>query len=211
MGMIKICPNKSCGHHNLLSDFECEKCGMELMSVNPVDEDSITVDEPNQSTSNNAPTSHAVRVCEECGHVNPVNIGVCESCGEDISGVIPTVQEENESDECHFVLSSLDGVYAYEILSEKIIIGRENEMKDYLADKPFTSRRQAEINISEGKLYIRHLSDKPSTFINNQQILDGDLHELFDGDEIGLGGFNNNGDRTDKAAFFLVRIGSCNV
>ena len=33
--------------------------------------------------------------------------------------------------------------------------------------------------------------------------------ELKDGDEIGLGGNSQNGQRQNEAAYFVIRIGSC--
>lgn len=210
--IIKICPNKQCGHHNLPYFFVCEKCDMDLTGVNPIDEDSIIPDPTVPPGGGDVGTSsepHVIRICEECGHHNPVNMGICENCEADISGVIPTVLEEQADGEIHFEFCSLDGSYAYGILSDNVIIGRENEMEEYLISKPFVSRKQAEVSLKDGKLFIRNLTDKQTTFINNTRIIDDELHEINDGDEIGLGGFEINGTRTEKAAFFIVRIGNC--
>ena len=45
--------------------------------------------------------------------------------------------------------------------------------------------------------------------MNNTMISDDASIELKDGDEVGLGGTEQNGNRQPEAAYFLVRIGSC--
>jgi hypothetical protein len=44
----------------------------------------------------------------------------------------------------------------------------------------------------------------------NNEMISGDIPvKLSDGDEIGLGGNEQNGSRQAEAAYFYVRIGSC--
>ena len=103
----------------------------------------------------------------------------------------------------------MDGFFTYEFISESTVVGRENELQDYLGDKLYVSRRHAEFKIIDGKLYVINFSKTNYTYINNVKIEDDNLKELKDGDEIGLGGNSQNGQRQNEAAYFVIRIGSC--
>ncbi len=110
-----------------------------------------------------------------------------------------------------YTLSSLDGQFAYEVQNGITIIGRENEMREYLLSKPYVSRKHAELNldVSSGILTIKNCNTSNYTFVNNSMISGDTYVELKDGDEVGLGGNQQNGSRQPEAAYFLVRIGSC--
>ena len=155
-----------------------------------------------------------VRVCD-CGTKNPVQMRRCISCGEDISIIIPTPDNDEGANDslgaCRYVLSSLDGAFAYEIKEGTTVIGRENEMQEYLASKPYVSRKHAEISldIAAAALTIRNSNATNHTFVNNRMISGDMTVELKDGDEVGLGGNEQNGLRQEDAAYFLVRIGAC--
>ena len=102
----------------------------------------------------------------------------------------PTVQR--------YMLSSLDGTFVYEINEGTTIIGRENEMREYLSSKLYVSRKHAalELNLAAGILTIKNCNTTNYTFVNNTLIS-------------GMGGNEQNGSRQSEAAYFLVRIGSC--
>ena len=119
--------------------------------------------------------------------------------------------EDNIPAAQQYLLSSLDGIFAYEVKEGVTIIGRENEMKEYLSSKPYVSRKHAELTLdtAAATLTIKNCNHTNYTFINNN-MLSGDMTaELKDGDEIGLGGNEQDGSRQAEAAYFLVRIGSC--
>ena len=199
MNKYKICP--SCGTHNPPTVFECIECETNLTSVRAVDEDSEKLQAENKE---NTSSGKMVRICD-CGAKNLPSARKCSECGEDISDILPTLDAEEK---VHYVLTSTDGEYAFELTETSAIIGRENVMKEYLSAKSYVSRNHAEITITDNKLYIKNLSNANGTYVNNEK-LDDELHELHDGDELSLGGCVVNGNRQANAAYFLVRIGTC--
>ena len=198
MEKFKICP--VCGMHNKPNMIECIGCETDLTSVKATDEATeqakITAQE---NTSENVEEKY-VRVCD-CGCINSATAKKCVECGEDISDIAPILQSENNT--CKYVMTSLDGEYAYEIKDGTAILGRENEMKEYLADKTYVSRQHAKIMKDDDKVYIENLSNTNFTFVNNQKI--AEKTELHVDDEIGLGGNETNGSRQSGAAYLILR------
>ena len=198
MEKFKICP--VCGMHNKPNMIECIGCETDLTSVKATDEATeqakITAQE---NTSENVEEKY-VRVCD-CGCINSATAKKCVECGEDISDIAPILQSENNT--CKYVMTSLDGEYAYEIKDGTAILGRENEMKEYLADKAYVSRQHAKIMKDDDKVYIENLSNTNFTFINNQKI--AEKTELHVDDEIVLGGNETNGSRQSGAAYLILR------
>lgn len=198
MEKFKICP--VCGMHNKPNMIECIGCETDLTSVKATDEATeqakITAQE---NTSENVEEKY-VRVCD-CGCINSATAKKCVECGEDISDIAPILQSENNT--CKYVMTSLDGEYAYEIKDGTAILGRENEMKEYLADKAYVSRQHAKIMKDDDKVYIENLSNTNFTFVNNQKI--AEKTELHVDDEIGLGGNETNGSRQSEAAYLILR------
>lgn len=208
MQKYKICP--SCHSKNEPTLLECLYCEADLTRVKITDEETEKMLEENAADTP-APSEKAtmVRVCD-CGEKNPANTRKCQACGEDISDITPTPDgvPENATVNAHtYVLSSLDGQYAYKVSSDETVIGRENSMSDYLAAKSYVSRAHAKLTIEDGAFYIENLSGTNFTFVNNKKITA--KTELKNGDELGLGGTNINGKRQSEAAYFLVRIDQC--
>ena len=198
MEKFKICP--VCGMHNKPNMIECIGCETDLTSVRATDEATeqakITAQE---NTSENVEEKY-VRICD-CGCINSATAKKCIECGEDISDIAPILQSENNT--CKYVMTSLDGEYAYEIKDGTAILGRENEMKEYLANKAYVSRQHAKIMKDDDKVYIENLSNTNFTFVNNQKIVE--KTELHVDDEIGLGGNETNGSRQSGAAYLILR------
>ena len=152
-----------------------------------------------ENTSENVEEKY-VRICD-CGCINSATAKKCVECGEDISDIAPILQSGNNT--CKYVMTSLDGEYAYEIKDGTAILGRENEMIEYLADKAYVSRQHAKITKEDNKVYIENLSNTNFTFVNNQKITG--KTELHIDDEIGLGGNETNGSRQSEAAYLILR------
>lgn len=211
---LKICP--ACGEKNVPSSVECSSCGYDLMGVPAVDPEEQEKQEkrmeektqtaPEQDTGTAAAASESstlVRICPECGTVNPPQARKCQQCHEDISDILPSPQEKTM--ERHYSLEQIGTQYIYPIPCGTIIIGREHEMREALANKPYVSRIHAKLTTAEGKLYIENLSSTNYTYVNNERIPEGRI-ELHPGDEIGLGGISVNGSRQEQAAYFIVGI-----
>lgn len=193
----KICP--ICGEHNDPVLFECIKCNADIFSERIVDEQTEL-----QANQISEPLQQQLfRYCD-CGEQNPPQARKCSACGEDISDVKPrpAVQEQ------YYTLSSLDGQAALVINEGETVIGREATMSEYLTTKPFVSRKHAKLVRVNNELSIENISTTNFTFINNELVSNKSV-ELHDGDEIALGGKCIDGSRQDKAAYFIVRIGTC--
>lgn len=204
MEKYKICP--SCKTKNPPARFECMNCETDLTGVKITDVETDKMMAENAISQEETPKKMS-RVCE-CGTKNAPNARKCSSCNEDISDIIPTADEEAEkSDTATFVLSSLDGRYAFKVPADDIAIGREHAMKDYLCAKSYVSRSHARITKINDELFIENLSNTNFTYVNNKKI--SEKTKLQDGDEIGLGGTSLNGEYQELAAYFLVRIGPC--
>lgn len=219
MALCKICPN--CGVHNETGALSCEECDMDLSSTSIVNEE-IAVDcqkvkelqqeeqqeevqqqeqrqEQQQEQQDNAPTIH--KTCPGCGKRNPPQARKCQYCGDDISDIIATAGDDLV--ETHYELRSLDGDYSFQIPCGCSVVGREHEMREYLAAKPFVSRIHAKLIVEDGKLFIENQSSTNYTFVNNIKIPSGRTL-LKTGDEVSLGGITVNGIRQSEAAYFIV-------
>lgn len=200
MAQCKICPN--CGEINGTGAWSCKKCDMDLSSVS-ISNDSITVEYPTppeeQQREERQEQQH--KTCSECGGRNPSQARKCQHCGADISDIIPTSEEDFA--ETHYEFKSLDGDYSFQIPCGCSVIGREHEMREYLAAKPFVSRIHAKLIVEDGKLFIENQSSTNYTFVNNIKIPSGRTL-LKTGDEVSLGGITVNGIRQSEAAYFIV-------
>ena len=196
MNKFKVCPE--CGTKNPPDVSDCVNCDCDLMSVPITDAQQVTV----KISSEDKPVvkSNLVRVCSECGEKNLPNVRKCANCGEDISDVIPTSMPETKS--VSFVLRSLDNKIVFKIDRDNIIVGREHELKNYLATKTFVSRRHCRFTMEYDQLFVEDLNSANSTYVNNRKIFA--KKKLGKGDEVGLGGAVFNGSRQDNAAYFLV-------
>ena len=205
LNKYKICPE--CGKQNTPSLIECRYCEADLTGVKIVDDSTAETDKNIQSSvvsKNKAPIF--VRKCE-CGAENAPQARKCGICGEDISDILPIQKEETDEPKLLFFLESCDGTFSFEINKPAVVIGREAELNDYLHDKIYVSRQHARISVADGNMFVENLSRTNKTFVNNIEIQDSPT-VLADGDEIGLGGKLIDGQRQDKAAYFIIRVRS---
>lgn len=204
MQKYKICP--SCNTKNEPTRFECLNCETDLTGVKITDKGTEKMMENIDSVQSTL-SKKLVRVCE-CGAKNPPNARKCRACQEDISDIIPIDDTDNNTEnKLTFVLSSIDGQYAYKITSEETVVGRDSTMREYLASKAYVSRAHAKLMVVDNELLIENLSSTNYTYVNDQKI--DKRTRLQDGDEIGLGGICIGGKRQDMAAYFITRIGQC--
>lgn len=203
MERYKVCP--FCKTKNVPTLLECINCETDLTMVKITDEATERMWTEN-TTAQSAASVKWVRLCE-CGAKNPANARKCGSCNEDISDITPIPDTEEKQSVSIYVLSSIDGRYAYKMTTDGVTIGRENIMSEYLSAKSYVSRAHAKLFLTEGELYIENVSSTNFTYVNNKKILE--KTRLQDGDEVGLGGTNVNGKRQEQAAYFMVRIGQC--
>lgn len=199
----KICP--ACGEHNAPNLLECRKCetdltGIKIMDATAAQETSATQE---KATGSNC-AEELFRVCD-CGEMNPPQARKCQSCGEDISDILPTKHASPRAKSFTYSLEALDGSYSVTFDESVVILGRESGLSENLRLKSYVSRQQAKLTIVAGKVFIENLSKTNKTFINNIAIEDGTPMPLTDGDEIGLGGKAIGEDRQDQAAYLIFR------
>lgn len=200
MEKYKICP--MCHAKNSPAVLECIECGTDLMGVRVVDDSCVEEKAPLNEPST-VPESELVRVCD-CGAENKLSARKCAVCGEDISDVVPAARRSQIAADGYFI-SSIDGTMDFSLsCPSEHIIGRENELADYLHAKSFVSRRHAKITVTAEGVFIENLSKANGTYVNNEKIDDGSAYKLCVGDEIGLGGFFNQNGRQEQAAYFVV-------
>lgn len=207
MEKYKICPG--CGKHYTAKSLECRYCEISLAGIQTTDDETEATREKNKREepvkgSSIPNDGHMIKICSECGAINAPNVRKCENCGEDISDVRPTLETDIQPvGACKFILQSISGDFNYEVPLEGCIVGRENQMSEYLMNKTFVSRQHATIYIENDRLFIENLSKTNNTYVNNVMIKE--KTELKADDEIGLGGNNINGKRQDLAAYFIIR------
>ena len=204
----KICP--ACGEHNPPSLLECRKCETDLTGIKVMDSVMEQQEAEAKKDVSDSPsgvgTPVLVRICE-CGAQNPPQARKCEQCGEDISDIIPsTVMSEEKN--FSYKLIAIGDDFSMDIDRPEIVIGREAELQDYLGSKVYVSRRHAKILMNDEKVTIENLSNTNRTFVNNNQISNTDPTVLSDGDEIGLGGMEIDGERQKDAAYFIFHTKS---
>lgn len=126
-----------------------------------------------------------VRICEYCGHQNPMSAMACEQCGADLAFVQPTTVNDG---------TTQSAVKKWHLISEKTgqefliqgdtDIGRlDSDMAPILNESDYTSRHHARLSFINDALCV---TDKSSngTSLNGVRLQKGDAVELHDGDEL---------------------------
>ena len=213
LNKFKICPG--CGRENPPSLLECRWCEADLTGVRVTDaaeaqkaaQPTEAPDTPDVPDVPETPPAGGeqpalVRVCSECGAANPPQARKCGQCGEDISDVLPAPAP------CAFpwALESADGTFLAPLDRPACVIGREAALADYLGGKLYVSRQHARLTTRDGRVYIENLSQTNRTFLNNEEIPQGEPAEVRAGDEIGLGGKVIDGARQEMAAYLILRV-----
>lgn len=122
-----------------------------------------------------------VRICEFCGHHNPMSIMACEECGADLAFVQPTEVSE-DSDRVWSLVSKKTGqVFP---ITTAIEIGRmSSDLAFLLNESNYTSRYHANLEVTAEGLFV---TDKSSngTSINGSKLEKNIKCELYNGDEL---------------------------
>lgn len=199
----KVCP--ACGEHNAPNLLECRKCETDLTGVKIFDATAAQAPSVTQEVNAGPAGAEALfRVCD-CGEMNPPQARKCQSCGEDISDILPTKHAAPQTKSFSYTLEAIDGSYSGTFEEPVVILGRESALSENLRMKSYVSRQQAKLTIVAGKVFIENLSKTNKTFVNNTALEDGTPTALNDGDEIGLGGKVIDEARQDQAAYLIFR------
>lgn len=198
MTRFKLCPY--CGTKNPPAMLECSQCEADLTAVRAADGAQPPEAAPPEAEISAEIEPQARRVCEECGTANPAGARKCSQCGADISYITPV-----SAGGLRCTLASDDGT-EFELTAPITVVGREAALAEYLADKGYVGRKQAEFALTEDGLYIKNLGRTNGTFVNGERLGDA-ARKLCGGEVIGLGGNPDSG-RQPLAAYFTVKI-SC--
>lgn len=202
MEKYKVCP--SCGEQNEPTMLECLICEADLTSTKITDEE---LERRVTEEVSSPPEETIVRICD-CGAHNPPNARRCAQCEEDISDITPVAWVDSPTTPAiQYILSSMDGVCAFQIQESAVTVGRECAFQEYLRTKPYVSRAHAKLSLDRGNLFVENLSSTNYTYVNNQRI--NEVTQLQNDDELSLGGISRDGSRQSGAAYFLVRIEPC--
>lgn len=123
-----------------------------------------------------------VRICEFCGHANPISAMACEECGADLAFVQPTEQNDSSlPQKKSWLLTSINNGMEFPIC-ENIEVGRmSSDLADLLNASDYTSRYHAKLKLENGAFWVTDESTN-GTFINDKRLLKGETVELHSDD-----------------------------
>ncbi len=204
---VKLCSNPECWEVNPSNMAQCKECGTSLINVRAVMREKIDLEISKKREKqivitdteaiSEILTDRMVRICD-CGHSNPVNLRLCEKCGDEISDVIPICKSMMEK---NYYFEALDDEFRHNVINGIYIVGKEQLMQ-----KEFVSEKHAEISFGANGLLIRDLKSTNGTYINNKEIKPFEWNLLHDGDELAFGGKEIDGKRQSNAAYFKVKV-----
>lgn len=126
-----------------------------------------------------------VRICEYCGHQNPMSAMACEQCGADLAFVQPTTVNDatTQSTVKKWYLISKQTGQEFLIQSDTDVGRLDSDMAPILNGSDYTSRHHAHLSFINDALCV---TDKSSngTSLNGVKLQKGDTVELHDGDEL---------------------------
>lgn len=198
MAKYKLCP--VCNAKNSPAVLECIECGNDLMGVKLID-DSVTPAMPAEPEKQQA-DEQLIRLCD-CGVENELSNRKCTACGEDLSDIVP-IPRGGIQTATTYQITSIDNQCVLRFADPgEHVIGRENELADYLGRKSFVSRCHARITVTSDGVFLENLSCANGTYINNEKLSEGTAYRLCPGDEIGFGGLKCQNGRQEQAAYFV--------
>lgn len=124
-----------------------------------------------------------VRICEFCGHQNPMSAMACEECGADLAFVQPTEISDTSTSNRVWTLISKKTGQEFPITTS-VEVGRLNsDLASLLNESDYTSRHHANLEVTPDGLSVTDESSN-GTSINGVKIEKGKPSELCDGDEL---------------------------
>lgn len=119
-----------------------------------------------------------VRICEFCGHANPISAMACEECGADLAFVQPTEQNDSSlPQKKSWLLISVNNGMEFPVC-ENIEVGRmSSDLADLLNASDYTSRHHAKLKLENGAFWVTDESTN-GTFVNDKRLLKGETVEL---------------------------------
>lgn len=123
-----------------------------------------------------------VRICEFCGHANPISAMACEECGADLAFVQPTEQSDSSlPQKKSWLLTSVNNGMEFPVC-ENIEVGRmSSDLADLLNASDYTSRYHAKLSLENDAFFVTDESTN-GTFVNDKRLSKGAATELHPDD-----------------------------
>lgn len=187
-----------CGAETRQGDNFCLNCGNRLLPATP---------SPSQAQSPAAGEPTIAAATEDWAPSAPTNIPLSNSgagWGGNVDATVapstdavqgrepaPTAQAtlDRIPEPGRFVLRSDSGevLQEYPLDKPEIVIGRAPNSDILLSKDKLTSRRHAVVSYENGQYLLRDEHSANGTFVNGQQLEDGNVYTLQDGDHVGIG------------------------
>lgn len=145
------------------------------------------------------------KLCPTCGAKNPPYKTECE-CETDLIKVKLT-DENDEIQNQGFTLSAINDNFIFIVTKPVHVLGRTNDMGEYLSAKAFVSGTHATLSVENNELTVTDMGSTNGTFVNGEKIQKDTPFKLKNGDVVSLGGKKLNGAFQEKAAAFVVGSG----
>lgn len=152
--LVKECPK--CGHINLETNFECDECGDDIVTVEAIKRSETSEIEETEDEINEP-------LAESCAHEN-LHGKFCLDCRKFV--------EISDRETGKWVLSFPWGEYT---VLENLWLGRMKPAPKEIADAleanfKNVSRNHAQLSVDEGKLYVMDLESTNGTFVDSKRI-----------------------------------------
>lgn len=124
-----------------------------------------------------------VRICEFCGHQNPMSAMACEECGADLAFVQPTEISDTPVANKVWTLVSKKTRQEFPITTS-VEVGRlSSDLASLLNESDYTSRHHANLEVTPDGFFVTDESSN-GTSINGVKLEKGKPSELHGGDEL---------------------------
>ena len=164
----------------------------------------------------------------ECGWYNEANLKFCSKCQRNIKGLAkiyvfqrilddqkkqakndepkPEAKVEDHKLDFGFSLATVDGSYSYSLSLQNpiVVVGREQEMAEYLHNKQYVSRTHAQLQIVGAKVAIKDVGSSNGTFVNYKRLSPNVDQLLEEGAKVSFGGPWNEEQQDQNVAYFVV-------
>ena len=143
------------------------------------------------------------KICDNCKHINPVNLVECEECGYDLTFVTPTVvddsptlesdsdsengsgslnsSESSDKEKDKWIMACLANEEEFVEIRTEVSVGRDCELfGSRFNSSNFTSRLHAKLRVVDGHLQVMDASTN-GTFVNDKRIQKMEWVEVEEG------------------------------
>lgn len=208
--LVRLCD--ACFAKNPPNARKCLLCGEDISDILPTPDAQGGAVEPRPKGNATVDTVDTADALDTADTVETVDTETTDAVDTDdtvdtaVVDTLPVTALNTEAKGLPFtvVLVSEDRSFRYTVTQERTLIGRSEEMGDYLAAKPYVSRVHCAITVSDEGIFLEDLNNTNYSFVNNTRAV-GRVR-LENGDSLSLGGLLVGGKRQTGAAYFTVTV-----